>query len=200
MNYFVRNLQCAGCMAAAVSFTIGMIGMVGWLSYKPHLFQVNPDSVPMQFNTSLGMVLGGIGFFVLHLKCFRTASYTGFLIWALGFATQLQYMTGADLGIDDLFIEHYVTNHTVSPGRMAPNSALAFTMIGMALAFCDSRVALFFGGAVALLFGVFGVIGHLTGITPFYAWESSTQISMNAGVAFSFMGWALIRHASNIGK
>ncbi|NIO84302.1 MAG: PAS domain-containing sensor histidine kinase, partial [Candidatus Aminicenantes bacterium] len=51
----------------------------------------------------------------------------------IGILTLSQYISGTELGIDQLLMEHYITVETSHPGRMAPNTALCFSLSGIVL-------------------------------------------------------------------
>ena len=77
----------------------------------------------------------------------------------LGALTLMEYIGHANLGIDELFMKHDITVKTSHPGRMAPNTAICFTLIGLAAVlnrrkwspFCRSLVRVILGSLVFAL-------------------------------------------------
>ena len=89
----------------------------------------------MQYNTALGFALGGIGMLCMHYHIRRASLIIGGLVASIGSLTLLQYIFNIELGIDQLFIEYYIKAETPYPGRMAPNTAMCFSMIGFGMDF-----------------------------------------------------------------
>lgn len=116
--------------AGAVTAALGVVVMVGWHGGAMALVQVHPAFVPMQYNTALGFVLAGAACVLLGARRGQVAAIAGAVTTALGLLTLAQYVFGADLGIDRLFVEPYITVEASQPGRMAPNTALGFVLPG----------------------------------------------------------------------
>ena len=113
---------------AGLCTMMGLIVLIGWYTNTIEFIQVLPTFVPMQYNTALGFLLAGVGL----LASFKDKETLGKIIFSIvgtiGFLTLLEYLVGIDLGIDELFMKHYITVETSHPGRMAPNTALCFLM------------------------------------------------------------------------
>ena len=119
---------------AGLTIALGAVVIVGWHSDKPILIQVFPGFVPMQYNTALGFLLCGLSLVLELLRKPRWALGAGSLAGVIGVLTLIQYTGGIDLGLDELFMKHTITVKTSHPGRMAPNTALCFTLAGLSLA------------------------------------------------------------------
>ena len=63
----------------------------------------------------------------------RLAAACGTIVAAIGLLTLIEYIFGVDLGIDQFLMKHYITVKTSHPGRMAPNTALCFSLTALAL-------------------------------------------------------------------
>ena len=88
---------------------MGLIVLIGWYTNTIEFIQVLPTFVPMQYNTALGFLLAGVGL----LASFKDKETLGKIIFSIvgtiGFLTLLEYLVGIDLGIDELFMKHYIT-------------------------------------------------------------------------------------------
>jgi hypothetical protein len=93
----------------------------------------------MQYNTALGFVLCGASLILLILLRERGSSVAGALAFIVGGLTLVEYGLQVDLGIDELFMRHDITVATSHPGRMAPNTAICFALIGLGVALNPSR-------------------------------------------------------------
>ena len=145
----VRYISVFTFACALIITLLGLMVIIGWYAHIIALIQVYPAWVPMQFNTALGFI--GVGLALLSLQ-WRDATPTkvlALLILILGGLTLSEYLMGMSWGIDQLFMKHYITVNTMSPGRMAPNTALCFTLTGL--------------GLVMLIQGLFIVTGKQIG-------------------------------------
>ena len=120
---------------------LGIVVLLGWYTHNVALIQVSPAFVPMQYNTALGFLVCGLGLFLAVRARAKGALAFGVLAAVIGALTLIEYMFGVDLGIDQLLMEHYVTVATSNPGRMAPNTALCFSLTGFALLLSASAQA-----------------------------------------------------------
>jgi hypothetical protein len=112
---------------------LGLVVIFGWFTGSVSLIQINPQFVPMQFNTALGFVLISIAIIGIANKRNKLTRYISIVLILLGGCTLIQHIFGINLFIDELFIKHYITVATSQAGRMAPNTALNFLLSGITL-------------------------------------------------------------------
>jgi hypothetical protein len=103
-----RWLQSIPQAAAAFVVLIGATGVAGWWLDIEVLKSVLPHFVPMKFNTAWGLVLSGLALYLQRFEqvggaARRTAQACASAVGVLGSLTLLQYMSGRDFGIDELF-------------------------------------------------------------------------------------------------
>lgn len=128
----VRANGLATKISSSISVLAGITVIYGWYMANPLLIQISEKFVPMQFNTALGFILSGIILFYALVKknLPSFAQAISIVLLMLAGATLYEYIAGVNLGIDELFFKHYITTKTASPGRMSPNTAACFTLIG----------------------------------------------------------------------
>jgi signal transduction histidine kinase/CheY-like chemotaxis protein len=178
--------------AGVLTTLLGLVVIVGWQTNNVTLIQVLPTFVPMQYNTAIGFVLCGIGLLLGIFGKTRFAVVTGGLAITIGIATLLQYIFGFNFGIDQLFHDHDITVKTSHPGRMAPNTALCFTLVGSAIAAratirgpgTRSLVSVLLS-SLALAFGVVALSGYLAGLETAYGWGWLTRMAIHTSVGFT---------------
>ncbi len=185
----------AGGLAAALGLTV----IVGWYLRSPTLVQVLPSLAPMQYNTALGFLSCGLGLASLGLGHRSAATAFGAAGGLLGFVTLLQYLVGGDFGIDRLLMEPFTTVKTSHPGRMAPNTALAFAISGAAVTIAgrmDARSpkATLLGilGAVVLALGVLALVGYAVGLRAAYGWGGLTRMAVHTAAGFVLLGCGIL--------
>ncbi|HEY7588749.1 MAG TPA: PAS domain S-box protein [Thermoplasmata archaeon] len=207
-NRFERWVARFPLWTSAIAVLVGSAVLLGWALNLPVLEGVAlvPGSPSMKANTALAFVLAG--FSLLFLKAVRTNRWTRtlarvfpVLVALLGMLNLTEYLFGLNLGIDQmLFREPPGTFATVDPGRMAPATALSFSLLGLALLFPGRRTRLGLSSseilnipaillaAQALIGYAYGALG-LTGIgayTPMAVHTSATFIVLELGIVVAY--------------
>lgn len=183
------------------SAVLGAVVVFGWHLRSVPLLQVHPNWAPMQYNTALGFLLAGIGLVATNRGWSRLALGCAAGVGAFGGLTLIEYSTGLDLGIDELFMNHYVTVETSHPGRMAPNTALCFLLVGSAVAAASwarkERRPAIAGLLGCLVFGL-GVVaffGYSSGLQTAYGWGALTRMAVHTAAGFVVIGFGLFCHS-----
>jgi signal transduction histidine kinase/CheY-like chemotaxis protein len=177
--------------AGALTTLLGVVVIIGWQTNNVTLVQGLPTFVPMQYNTALGFVMCGLGLLFIAFDRPRLATPVGVLAVVIGFATLLQYIFGVNFGIDQLFHDHDITVKTSHPGRMAPNTAVCFTLVGLAVVARSvvqrrrrrSLVSVLLS-SLALAFGTVALAGYLGGLETAYGWGWLTRMAIHTSVGF----------------
>jgi two-component sensor histidine kinase len=194
-----RSLQLAR-LASHLAILLGAAVLAGWTLDVGVLKSILPHAVSMKPNAAACFLLAGLS---LRLQLAATldprrrgvARVLALLVSAVGTATLIEYAVGLDLHLDQLlFHEAYGTPGTASPGRMAPNAALAFALIGIALARLDDRPL---GGRLDLAqalglcvlgIGFVALVGYCYGATSLYGAATATQIAIHAAAGMMTLG------------
>ncbi len=165
--------------ASAIGILVGASVLVGWLFDIPFLKNVLPGLVTMKVNTALCFILTGVGLRLLENEASPSrlrhlAQALATIVSLIGLFTLSEYLSGWDLGIDQLLIEEPAGVVIASlPGRMAPITAVSFVLIGFALLLLDIETS---GGSSPTEFlalttaaiSCFSFAGYLFGIDFFY--------------------------------
>jgi len=199
MTFSIYRISILCGLASSI---LGLLVLLGWYTHSPTLIQVYPSFVPMQYNTALGFLVCGIGLVATNFSNIRTTQVSGLFLLLLGGLTLVQYIFGPDLGIDQLFMEHYVSVKTSHPGRMAPNTALCFFLVGLSL-WMSSQLQKLKTNAKAL--GILGGLifalstvpffGYLVGVETAYGWSNLTRMAVHTALGFIILGLALVVYA-----
>ncbi len=191
------------CLFIAIPAFIAVNVIVGWIFNIPILMQVQPNFVPMQFNTALGFLLACYAVFSLFRQQTLNAQLSACVLIAFAIITLTQYVFNVNLGIDELFMEAYVTTHTTFPGRMAVSSAMNFLLIGAAvllnLAWSShqwGQLGSLCASALVLGFGLVALIGYGTGLAAAYGW-GFTEMAVHTAFCFVLLGSVINLHTIN---
>lgn len=192
----------AALVAAASGASVAALGglvVAGWLTVALALIQVLPGLPPMQYNTAIGFMVCGAALLSAALELRRPTALLGGLAAAMGLATLLEYLFHADLGIDQLRVETYIFTGVSDPGRMAPNSALALALIGVALLTLShpatSRAwhlwpALL--GSVVIALGTAALVGYAASVPGAYGWGQFNRMAVHTALGFIMLGGGII--------
>jgi hypothetical protein len=204
MNLLLRGQPQSGAalVAAASGASVAALGglvVAGWLTVAVALIQVLPGLPPMQYNTALGFMVCGAALLAAALDLRRPTFLLGLLAVAIGCATLWQYLFHADLGIDDLLVETYLATGVSHPGRMAPNSALALTLIGVALAGLSCKQvsrswhiypALL--GSIVIGLGTAALVGYAADLPGAYGWSHFNRVAVHTALGFILLGGGIV--------
>ncbi|MBF0137007.1 MAG: ATP-binding protein [Magnetococcus sp. DMHC-1] len=178
----------------------GLVGMIGWHASLPHLVQVSPAHVAMQYNTALAFFLTGIGISALNSQWFQIAYLCGGAVALLGGLSLVEYLVGLNLGLDQLFMVHHITIYTSHPGRMAPNTAVCFVLTGIVLA--GWRYAIRTStwyvmgvlGAIATGIALAEIVSYSLMLEADFGWFHFTKMAPQTAVGFFVAGMGALAY------
>lgn len=117
----------------------------------------------------------------------RLAQGCAVLLISIGLLTLLQYGLNLDFGIDQLLFEESPDAvDAAAQGRMAPNTAFNFVLIGAAEWLLSKKSYIFAQSfsVIAFFVAFLGLLGHLYSITSFYGVGSLTGMALHTSVSF----------------
>ncbi len=171
--------------------------LFGWYTHNALIIQVSPSFAPMQFNAALNFFLSGLALLCLYLNTKKTALFIASLIILLCTLTLLEYFLNINLGIDELFMTHYITVQTSHPGRMAPNTAFCFLLLCLTIWLHPSsienterKLACILLASLIILLGALPLFGYLFDWQT--GWSNFTLMSIHSAFAFIALGLSYI--------
>lgn len=189
-NYTKR---CMCFLSPLLLMALGLFVMGAWLFKWPPLLTVVPEAVPMQFNTALCIFISGVCVWLLYRKDTVYHAILGVVPGLIGFLTLWQYYNDINFGIDEMFVKHFITDNTSSPGRMAPNTALCFCLATVAFTHIAKRAWSLLASGIIFSAGLFSVAGYILEAKRLYAWSPSvTEMAVHTGFAMLVLGASLI--------
>jgi len=204
----VKEVRLASLMrtivltTAFVSLVLGFVVLLGWYTHTVTLIQILPTFVPMQYNTALGFLLSGLGILALVYERPQLVLVGGGLVVTIGTLTLIEYIFGVDLSIDQLLMEHYIETKTSHLGRMAPNTALCFTLTGITILMFRGMVhfkqcTLITGvlGSLILGLGIIAFFGYFANLESAYGWGNLTRMAIHTAFGFMVLGIGLFTFA-----
>lgn len=180
---------------------VGFIVILGWVFDIPLLKGILSNLPTMKINTALCFLLGGTSLWLWHWQGKRKIQILSlslaFLISLIALLTLLEYGFNVNLGIDEFIIQQpEPMGTTAAPGRMAPNTALAFLFEGSALLLLSvnrpnylAAQGMAVGGGVI---GFVGVLGYVYGSVYFYTAGSYTGMAMHTAIALLLLASGIL--------
>ncbi|MET8944023.1 SpoIIE family protein phosphatase [Streptomyces sp. NPDC004542] len=187
--------------ASLLTAVLGLLVLSGWLLDIDGLKSGLPGlNVTMKPNTAVALVALGLSLFLVvrrpatrrTIAVARAAALLALLIASL---TVVEYLTGADLGIDQLlFHDDTARVATGSPGRMAPNTAGALALASVA-SWCASTPRLpawtsQIPGLAILSLGMVRFYGSAYAVPELERFGGYTAMALNTALALVLLGTA----------
>ena len=192
------------CVAIA---GLGGIGTGLWLLRSPQLISALPG-VPMVFNTGLCFLLFSVAFWLARWPgAMARRIRTGLAVTAtvLSALVLLELLLDRSLGVDFEFLHTWYDYGNTRPGRMAPNTAIGFILVGSGVLLADRVSSRKRGISVVLItfcvlaVGIFGLVGYALKQDLLFEWTRSARMAIPtatgmilASVALRMM-WAKTR-------
>ncbi|HEX8536720.1 MAG TPA: histidine kinase dimerization/phospho-acceptor domain-containing protein, partial [Cystobacter sp.] len=179
----------------AVVMAVGLVVLTAWVFDIPSLKGLRPGLPTMKANSALCFILSGGMLLVAGLErpppALRRGSVAGsVLVILISGLTLLQYVLDVNLGLDELLVVDPARDVELGhPGRMAPNTALCFLLIGVAI-LClevETRLVGWPSQYLAALVGVIalvGLAGYLYGQREFTGVARYSQMAVHTTVCF----------------
>lgn len=212
LNGRIPSLVALACMALAC-MALGTLVLIGWMLDIAVLKSPGPTFVTMKANAALAFVLSGIALWQIRNAetppvgtANRVGQAAAAIVVMIGALTVSEYLFSWNLGIDQLlFRESADAVLTSSPGRMAPNTALAFLAAGIALLLLlrrspgheRSRGLPFIEGAAGIVtvLGLMALLGYASDVAIGYRWGTATGVPVYSAAGFVALGIGLFATA-----
>lgn len=159
--------------AGIITALVGFLVLIGWQLDIEILKSLLPGAVSMKANTAAAFLLAGLTLILLQRSrpiANALVRFCALVIALVGFLSLCEYLFAWNLGIDEiLFREPGVLIATLHPGRMAPNTALNFALLGFAFFVLTiqrfrSSLVVEFPLIFSLSISVIGLTGYVTGL------------------------------------
>ncbi|MFA7241269.1 MAG: ATP-binding protein [Sulfuricellaceae bacterium] len=203
-------------LVAIVAVVVGGVALVGWAFDIAVLKSIQPGWVAMKANTAVCFILIGVALLLTTRQSSisnphsailfsRLARFCGLLAGLIGLLTLSEYVFGWNLGIDQWLIrEPAGTVGTSHPGRMAPETAMNFVLLSVALwitggsrqtrRIIRARWTVLASVSLGLLVTTLALAALLAYATPalgLYGWFGLNIIAVHAAILFVMLGVAV---------
>lgn len=201
--------RLAGAAIGAALALLGGAVAAGWLLRIPVLVQVLAGLTPMVFNTAACFVLSGLSLVLAALRpdWRRAVRVLAAGLLALATAVTLQYVMGADLGVDAPALHRWLpSDNNPHPGRMSAFTGLAFIAASLALLLAtgpsrprSDSLALALAAATGVI-GALALVGYLFELHLVYARYPLGVVALHTALGLVALSSALWLHLLREGR
>ena len=124
-----RWLRLTGGLVVAAALAV----IAGWVTNREGLVRWTPGGSFMVVNTAVCALVSGAGLLALTGGRWRVATACGAAVALFAAAVFTNIVLGLPLALDELFWRHQWSEPPFPAGQMAPNTAVAFALVGAAL-------------------------------------------------------------------
>ena len=186
-------------LTSLLLISLGVMVIIGWFTDQLILIQVHESFVPMAFNTALCFLLSGMGLlFILQNKKPWSALF-GIILIAMGVLTLVEYIYAINLGIDEAFMDNYITRGASYKGRMPPNTAFCFLLTGIAYIVYSLGLfknhfnkLLFSLGLLIFTLGIISTTSYSLNIVFSFGWAKCNEMAIHTSIGFMLVGFGLL--------
>lgn len=183
-------------LAAIFSALLAFFTLYGWYTNNLFLVKMTVYGSPMQPNTSICFLGVACALFALLYSYNRLSIFFTACVMAISIASLVQYVAGVDFGIDRILFEEilYPTKH---PGRISPNTATCFTLLGICLILSNLEYKDLRSFAVEVIAGITGsiaiitIFGYILDLPEIIGWLSYPGMSLHGAFAIGAISLSL---------
>ena len=191
-------------LAGAMAICGGGLVLVGWAFHITALKSVLPGWVTMMPNAAIAFVLSGIALLFAGASrpklLSRLSQFCGWLVGLIGLLTLIEYAFGWNPGFDQwLFRVPAGPAGILYPGRMAPDTALCFTLLaaGMEIARrARRRTGMFVASAIlgllVTMVAFFETLSYFTPHLRLFGWSGWTMMALPTAALFAALSAAIV--------
>jgi signal transduction histidine kinase/CheY-like chemotaxis protein len=208
---FISRLRHFARAASAFVFLVGCLVLLGWVSNRDALTSVVPGLVAMNPLTALAFILGSVSLWLLAGPR-QAEAWTRRVAWACAALVALaaslkldayvlnqllpERQTAWDLGIDRLLFQEKL-DAADPPNRMAPNTALNFLLVSLALLVLDvetrrRRRPAQLPALAATLVSLLAIVGYAYSAMFLYGIGPAIPMALNTAVAFFLLSLGIL--------
>ena len=191
--------------ASTITILVGCSVLLGWTLDVDVLKRILPGLVAMNPATAIAFILVGVSLLLMQpqntaSRLRRIAQGLAFAVALVGLIKLIGILSGWDVGIDQLLFREKLESEaavTGIPNRMAPNTALNFFSLGLALLLLDRQTRRGRWPAQYLILATtvlsfLAIIGYAYGAKSFYGVASFIPMALHTALTFLVLSIGLL--------
>lgn len=185
---------------------IGLIVIIGWALDFEIIKRIYPGLVAMNPATAVVFILSGLSLFLFSLGAkYKFISYTlSLIIFLIGALKLLEIIFGIQIGVDQILFKEKLSSGLDSiPNRIAPNTAINITLIGLSLMLFNHnykffKLALILTVIVAVI-SVLAIFGYTYNFAQLYGISSFIPMALHTAASFLLLSLGIILNPNVLG-
>lgn len=175
---------------------LGLLVIIGWANDVEVLKRVRPGWTEMNPLTALNLILSGVAILLARGGRWRGTLAVGSFIFLVALAKAADIAWGG-LPVDQLLFAKQLDEGISLPNAMAPNTAVAFFLVALALILAASQRRSFSLisqglGASVLAISLFALIGYAFGINPLNTVGPFIPMALHTGFGLVMVSLGLL--------
>lgn len=197
-------MRMISLISALLLTFLGLMVMIGWIFHMPILIQVSPKYVGMVFNTAFLFCLAGLCLTLNNLLQKQTKNLLvicGLILILFSCVAMLQTFFNFNyINIDNLFINPWLHDPNPTPGRMAPNTSVAFILTGIVLIFLPIYQKKFITFSLPIIIfiifltSMLGALVYSLNLEYVFSWHQFTRMAIHTALGFFIMSVMLLTY------
>ena len=196
-SFLARRVASCARAAGPAAAIVGSVVLIGWAFDLSRLKSIQPNWETMKANTALAFVMAGSSLWLQRRNAGalrrRLARACAGVVMVVGLLTVIEYMAGWNV-IDEWLFREPAGAGILHPGRMAPLTALNFTLLSAALFALDVRKTRFVSipVAIVLMTSFVAVVGYAYGMPDLYGVKPYTAMALHTALTFVLLGLGIL--------
>src|SRR5438128_10941538 len=189
-----RNVRAMSRATAVIPIVVGVLVLFGWSADIEILKRIVPGLVAMNPMTAIGFIFLGVSLALVSREevgktRHRIGEAFALIASAIGLIKILALITPVNLHIDQLLFAGKLGGSDFGlPNQMAPNTALNFLLLGLAVMNIDRRLSRWwpsqFLTIAAAMSSLLALMGYLYGVKSFYVIGAYIPMALHTAGTF----------------
>jgi diguanylate cyclase (GGDEF)-like protein len=193
----VAALHRIAHVASAIPIAVGVLVLFGWSANIEMLKRIVPGLKAMNPTSAIGFILLGASLtLIVHRErsraAHRVARIFALAVFAIAILKLFSLATGVDLGIDQ-----FLFRNRVGTNWMAPNTALNFLLLAIALLLLDRPLRRVhwpaqFLGLITAMISLLALMGYAYNVRFFYGIGSYIPMALHTALTFFILAIGIL--------
>lgn len=202
----VSRLRIFAQSVSILSILVGCVVLASWFLGFLRVTVVVPGLASMKANTAICLALCGLAIWLIGrdkdgiprgMYAQRVGQCCALVVFAAALATVGEYLFRWNLGVDQLLVKDRLGDGHSIAGRMAPNTAICFLLLGAALALSALKSqrgvrAAQYLSMLAVLISTVAVLGYLYSVISLYRIASYSGMALHTALTLVLLSLAAL--------
>lgn len=201
-SHLISKLQTVAKAASFIVIFVGCLVLVGWIFDIATFKSIFPGLASMKANTAFCFLCSGVSLLSQqvrnwHRHISKLGQLCAIVVIAIASLTLIQYLFNWNFGIDQLLFQDTAARVGTHPGRMAPNTAINFILISLALLLLPQKSCRHYQIVqlcvlIAGLISGLALIGYAYDVKSLYRINGHVSLALPTAITFIVICWGIL--------